>query len=357
MKDQIKCSVIDNTAFMFLDMEIDSYVSSYLTRQMYEMKERGLDIVLKINSIGGSVIAGQSIIDAIVTTKATTHIVGIAASMAGIIAQYGAKRIASSNSLLMIHAPSGAKDADLLEKVRSGLKKTLMSKTSFDEDKIDTMLSDGSKDYFFDAEEMLENGLIDEIVDIEADVELENLTQNNDVADIYNIFNQAIKKPKIHKMEVIKNTLKLDKNASEEKVNEAVSEVVNKLQASDLKNEELQKQVQNLKNENTSLKEAQENAKKAEISALINSYVEKGIVTDENKEKFESLANADMELAKSVLNSLKDTVKSSADYINNDNGQSNNGVVTVDVFNKMSAEEKAEFARTNPIEYNKILMA
>ena len=72
------------------------------------------EIHININSPGGSIIEGFSIFSAIMNSEAEvhTHIVGIAASMAGVIAMAGVKITMVDFGKLMIHNPSGSKDPD-----------------------------------------------------------------------------------------------------------------------------------------------------------------------------------------------------------------------------------------------------
>tara|TARA_R110000824_G_C15186372_1_gene674310 strand:+ start:639 stop:1613 length:975 start_codon:yes stop_codon:yes gene_type:complete len=137
-----------------------------------EIKEISTEnVLLRINSPGGSVIDGLSIHDAIkrMPQKVTAQIEGLAASIATIIA-LGANEITmSQNSLFMIHnvwggETGGAKDmrkaADLMEKMGDRLVSIYVSKTGKDESEVRNWMDEET---WFTADEALEAGFIDSV--------------------------------------------------------------------------------------------------------------------------------------------------------------------------------------------------
>lgn len=136
---------------------------------------KGIDadtIHLRIDSPGGSTQEGFNIINAIKRhpAKLITHIDGMAASMASVIAQAGDVRRMANNSLMMIHKPLTTKggnadelrkNADTLDKVESNILKAY-EKSHYSENEIADLMRDET---IFTAEEALKAGLIDEIED------------------------------------------------------------------------------------------------------------------------------------------------------------------------------------------------
>jgi ATP-dependent Clp protease, protease subunit len=128
-------------------------------------------IDLHLNSPGGSVFDGVAIYNALVRHQATvtTHIDGLAASIASIIALAGERVVMASNALFMIHNPWGGvqgeaadmrKMADVLDKIRETLANTYVQKTGM---AIEDVYAALDAETWYTAEEALEAGFIDEI--------------------------------------------------------------------------------------------------------------------------------------------------------------------------------------------------
>ena len=136
---------------------------------------KGIDadtIHLRIDSPGGSTQEGFNIINSLKRhpAKLITHIDGMAASMASVIAQAGDVRCMANNSLMMIHKPLTTKggnadelrkNADTLDKVESNILKAY-EKSHYSENEIADLMREET---IFTAEEALKAGLIDEIED------------------------------------------------------------------------------------------------------------------------------------------------------------------------------------------------
>ena len=132
------------------------------------------DIYMYINSPGGSVSAGLAIYDTMnfVNADVQTIVMGMAASMASVLATAGTKgkRFALPNSEIMIHQPLGGAEgqasdikivADRIILLRKRLNKILAKNTGCSLKKIE---KDTERDYYLDAEEALAYGLIDGII-------------------------------------------------------------------------------------------------------------------------------------------------------------------------------------------------
>ena len=130
-----------------------------------------------INSYGGSVFAGNTIINLIESYKkkrkcaVNTYIEGLAASMASGISTVGDKVYMANNSLYMVHKPlsivSGnandlEKEIELLNKVEDTLVANYMKKFNGTEEELRQMLSDET---WLTAEEAQGYGFVDEITD------------------------------------------------------------------------------------------------------------------------------------------------------------------------------------------------
>lgn len=140
------------------------------------------DITMYINSPGGSVVDGLAIYDTMKYIKpdVSTVVVGMAASMGSILLSGGAKgkRYALPNAEIMIHQPSGgskgmASDMEIawkqMERCKKKLTKYLVTNSGRNPDNPDDykkVLQDMDRDYWMTAQEALDYGLIDKIIEL-----------------------------------------------------------------------------------------------------------------------------------------------------------------------------------------------
>lgn len=157
--------------------QIDNNVSNSVVSQLLflDAQDSEKDIYLYINSPGGSVTAGLAIYDTMNFIKADvqTIVIGLAASMGSFLATAGTKgkRFALPNSEIMIHQPLGGAQGQATEieiaarhilRTRERLNKILAERTG---QELEVIERDTDRDYFMTAEEALEYGLIDEIME------------------------------------------------------------------------------------------------------------------------------------------------------------------------------------------------
>ena len=160
---------------IFVTGPIEDYMANLIVAQLLflESEDPKKDIFLYVNSPGGSVTAGLSIIDTMhhIKPDVATVCVGLAASMGSLILSQGAKgkRFILPNAEVMIHQPSGgaygqASDIDItakhIIKTRERLNKMLAKATS---QKLAKIEQDVDRDFFMDAQEAKVYGLVDEI--------------------------------------------------------------------------------------------------------------------------------------------------------------------------------------------------
>ena len=166
-----------NDRIIFLSDEVNDLTSSLIVAQMLylESVDPDKDISFYINSHGGSVTAGMAIYDTMQFVKCdvTTICIGMAASMGAFLLAAGTKgkRLALPHSEIMIHQPSGGAQgqcsdikirADLLLRTRDTLNRILAERTG---KPVEVIERDTERDNFMTAEQALEYGLIDRIID------------------------------------------------------------------------------------------------------------------------------------------------------------------------------------------------
>ena len=163
---------------IFLGKEVDDEIANEIVAVMLylDSEDSSKDIVLYINSPGGSVTAGMAIYDTMqhIQSNVVTICVGLAASMGAFLLSAGAKgkRLALPHSRIMIHQPSmggfrgQATDIDIEAKeilrTRKQLDQVLADNCGKD---VDQVRSDTERDYWLSAQEALEYGLIDRVVE------------------------------------------------------------------------------------------------------------------------------------------------------------------------------------------------
>ena len=161
---------------VFLGDVVDDTTASLVVAQILflEMEDPDQDIMLYINSPGGSVTAGMAIYDTMryLKCEVSTLCVGMAASMGAFLLSAGAKgkRKALPHSEIMIHQPLGgyqgqatdiAIHAEQILRIKKTLNECLAEHTGQPLKKIE---KDVERDHFLTAQEALEYGLIDEII-------------------------------------------------------------------------------------------------------------------------------------------------------------------------------------------------
>ena len=162
---------------IFLSGEINDDVANTVVAQMLflEMEDPDKDIMLYINSPGGSITAGMAIYDTMKYLKCevSTLCIGMAASMAAFLLAAGAKgkRKALPHSEVMIHQPLGGAEgqvtdvlihAERLKKTKKLMNEELAKNTG---NKLSKIQADVERDNFMSAEEALAYGLIDGIIE------------------------------------------------------------------------------------------------------------------------------------------------------------------------------------------------
>lgn len=160
---------------IFMTGVVEDHMANLIVAQLLFLnaEDPKKDIFIYINSPGGSVTAGLSIIDTMhhIKPDVATVCVGMAASMGSLILSQGAKgkRFILPNAEVMIHQPSGgaygqASDIDItarhILKTRDRLNKMLAKATG---QKLSKIEQDVDRDFFMDAQESKKYGIVDKI--------------------------------------------------------------------------------------------------------------------------------------------------------------------------------------------------
>lgn len=165
---------------IFLSEDVNQTTASLVVAQMLflESEDPDKEISFYINSPGGSITDGMAIFDTMnyIKCPVTTICIGMAASMGAFLLAAGTKgkRYATPNAEIMIHQPliSGGLSGQTTEikihaehmvRTREKLNRILSERTGKSLEQIE---KDTERDNFMTAEQALEYGLIDGIMDI-----------------------------------------------------------------------------------------------------------------------------------------------------------------------------------------------
>lgn len=166
-----------NDRIIVLSDEVNDATASVIVAQLLylEGQDPEKDISFYINSPGGSVSAGLAIYDTMQYIKCdvSTICMGMAASMGAFLLSSGAKgkRYILPNAEVMIHQPSGGAQgqateiliaADHIQRTKQRLNKILAENTG---KPIEQVALDTERDNWLTAEDALEYGLVDKIID------------------------------------------------------------------------------------------------------------------------------------------------------------------------------------------------
>ncbi len=165
-------------SIIFVGSPIDDALANLVIAQMLflEAEDPDRDILLYLNSPGGSISAGFAIYDTMqfIRPDVQTYCIGQAASMAAVLLSAGAagKRFSLPNSRIIIHQPlmtglgGQATDIDIhareILRMRKRLNEILCHHTG---QPIERIAEDTERDYIMSADQSREYGIIDDVID------------------------------------------------------------------------------------------------------------------------------------------------------------------------------------------------
>ncbi len=170
-------SMLLESRIIFVGSGINDEVANSVVAQLLFLAQEDSekDIVMYVNSPGGSVYAGLAIIDTMnhIKPDVATIAVGSAASMGTMILTNGAKgkRFALKNSTVHIHQPLGGAEGQASDiaitakeilRIKDMLKNMLVEQTGQSAEKIER---DMDRDFFMTAEEAKNYGIIDKVIE------------------------------------------------------------------------------------------------------------------------------------------------------------------------------------------------
>ena len=169
-------SLLLKERIIFVGTPIDDQIANLVVAQLLYLsrEDADRDISMYINSPGGQIYAGLAIYDTMkmIPNKISTVAVGVTASFGTVLLAAGTKdsRYALPHSTIHMHQPLGgvqgqASDIEIQAKeilrLKSSLNQILADSTG---QKIEVIEKDTERDFFLDAEQAVEYGLVDKIL-------------------------------------------------------------------------------------------------------------------------------------------------------------------------------------------------
>ena len=166
-----------NDRIIVLSEDVNSASASVIVAQLLylEGQDPEKDIYFYINSPGGSISDGMAIHDTMnyIKCDVSTICIGMAASMGAFLLAAGTKgkRMALPNAEIMIHQPSAGTQGQItdmaihlkrLEVIKKRMNHILSENTG---KPLDVVTADCERDNFMSAQEAMEYGLIDKVID------------------------------------------------------------------------------------------------------------------------------------------------------------------------------------------------
>lgn len=284
-------------------------------REMEFLAANGVeDVIIDINSGGGSIVEGFAIYSAIkdAPLNTTTRVIGLAASMAGIISQAGDKRIILDYALFHSHGPQVPKgktvEKELLNKMLGSLKTMISAKTDLPEEQVSAMLEGEN---VLTALEAKQKGFFDEI-EITKGLK-PTLAVNNDIETLYELTNNFLTNK--NEMSKLSEILNLE-NATEDQLVSSVESLQNDLEAKttelEAKSTELEAKVSQVEEAEAKVTELEANIsemKKEAATSLIENAIKSGKIKEESKTNWIEQATNDLEATKSLLSGISSSAK------------------------------------------------
>ena len=336
-------------------------------------------IIQKINSNGGYIEDGMSIINANLTSEATieTINIGVAASIAAVILATGDVRKAYDNTFAVIHDPQIAgetieniKDEQVknnMLKVKDTILQTLVDACKKPKKFISDLMT---RETAFNAAEQKEFGLIDKVIKSRV-----KAPQTRNLVKVMNYFNehpQTIEKQannvNFRYMNLITNYLSLNPDASEESILKAIRDIKeqadNNLNNFSELNDNIEKLTNDLKAKDDELKAANDKLKAFHDQAIKNAVdnaINTGKFKEDQRDFLTEKAEKDLDFFNEMVNEMPVMHQSALETIQNNvrkqKGESDDDKGTVkdwDYYQKNDPEYLKNLELTNLNEFKKL---
>jgi ATP-dependent protease ClpP protease subunit len=356
LRNVISKSEDKSKAVMTLYGGIGSRVDGhYFAKELDYLSDNYDEIVIRINSEGGSVFEGLSIVGAINNSQAhiTAVIEGVAASMAGVVPMFADKVVMNDYARIMVHNPSyggrktvNKKEAKALDSLRTMLV-SILSKRGMEEAQMAGLMD---KETWLTAEEAKDLGLVDEIISTGKKTEVDNMLVDIAACNINSeTFSKLLINKNENKMKVIAELF----NKSE--IDEAG--VVAEVQSLQSKNETLEAEKTALEAKVQEYEKEKEDATKKEAETIVDNAIKAGFYKEDQKQSLLETAESNLEAFKTLVGGLQkpaSTITSQIDTSKKGEPKNEREGWTYDDYRK---KDPQAFAKMSEKEQNELIAA
>lgn len=167
---------LNKSRVLYLNDEVTYESSQRVANGIKKLQDSQEPIYLLINSPGGSVLDGATVISEMEASKAPVYTVctGLCASMAAMIHSYGVKRYALDRAILMYHPASGGAQGQIpnmlsqittITRYVDKMVANVVSRSKISKEDYDRLVA---YELWIDSEDSLQRGLIDSIVHLDS---------------------------------------------------------------------------------------------------------------------------------------------------------------------------------------------
>lgn len=357
-------SINDKKATIRLFGELgDDINGNWLGQDIYWAGEEVGEIDLLINSAGGNVIEGFSVISAIQNTGAKVHakIMGVAASMAGVIAMACDEISMVDFGRIMIHDPhlggkkASPKQQKALDNLRGMLASIYMNRTGLSESEVAKIMKDET---WLTAEDALEQGFIDSILKTKKEAMVSPEASTQEIMAVATQLYQS-KNPdsmsKVIQMAAIMAAVSLE-GIGDESTEE---QILNALKAKDSTITDLQAKLDKApkQEELDQLKASLEAARKEKATIKVEALIREGRLDEKKKETLIEAALKDEASFDALLDAVPVTAPRASAHIQGEGESNSRKDWTYDDYQKKDPEALAEMQKEKPEEFEALFEA
>lgn len=374
-------SIDNNRAIIYLYGDVgDKIDGEVVAREIVEANAKGVsEIEIRINSSGGSVFQGFSILGAMFNSQAIikTYNDGVAGSMAGIILLAGKERYGYDYSKLMLHEPSiwgetidtidDEKAKNTLKSIKSSFISIIKTKSGKTAEAIENLLH---KETWYSATQARNEGFIDKVIKLQASTQLQfnNMTTDEILQAVAQ--NQNNMDAKDYKL--VTSHLELNIDADGRSVLEAIKKIQSKVVDFDKLKTDLaeiktkladaNKKIEEMETENEELKTKEADANKKLAEEVVNQAIKDGKFKEDKKDDLIAKATADLEGFQSLTEAMIITPPDILAQIQNSDGDNKHKDEDGKPkgFKQLMKDDPnylLDMSRENPDEYKKLYKA
>ena len=340
-------------------------------REMIFLSEIGFKTIrININSVGGSILKGMTIINSMNIARMNgssieTIAVGVADSMAGMILAFGdrGKRKVANFGSGVVHKPMAKRDDKLIpiEEMEDGPLKTealaaleslillMVTSTGKDKKTVDEVMAKGKR---LTAKQLKDFGMVDEVIQLSNEsIDIQNKTAIELMAACSNIKVES----KSKKMKEVNKILNLSEDAAEGSAVTAILALQNKVKDQKQEIADENAKVTKLEGEKEVLVNAAKDAADLSAESYVDSLINAGKLKKEKREELVNQAKENFEGFKSITDSLEVTFVDVTEEINNEkNTGDKSEVLAKEFFTHMQNNTVGKLEKEHPVRFVKM---